>query len=129
MWDFFQPSAAETLSHSQVVEWISGSRIQSHWPCITLCPSSMFSSTLATARAVVPASQAGGNSETSSAARPAALQAALDLHDLADVGGVALAEVGHDLVADGVELAADVVEVFGSQVFEERGAHGEESWG
>ena len=57
-----------------------------------------------------------------------AFEAALDLHDLADVGGVALAEVGHELVADGVEFAADVVEVFGSQVFEES-VHGEESWG
>ena len=32
-----------TLSHSQAVEWMSGSCIQSHWPCITLWPISMFS--------------------------------------------------------------------------------------
>ena len=55
---------------------------------------------------------------------PCAFEAALDLHDLADVGGVAFTEVGQDLVTDRVELAADGVEVFGSEVFEVRGAHG-----
>jgi hypothetical protein len=58
---------------------------------------------------------------------PGAFEAALHLHDPADVGGVALAEVGHELVANRVELAADVIEVFGSQVFEES-VHEEKSW-
>ena len=56
----FQPSAVEALSHSQVLEWIFGSRIQSHWPCMTLCPISMFSRILAMLRPIVPATQAGG---------------------------------------------------------------------
>ena len=33
----------EALSHSHAVLWIFGSRIQSHWPCMTLCLTSMFS--------------------------------------------------------------------------------------
>src|SRR3954451_3444866 len=57
------------MSHSHVVEWIFGSRIQSHWPCRMLCPISMFSRILATDRPTVPTSQAGGNIEASSAAR------------------------------------------------------------
>ena len=65
----FHCSAGEALSHSQVVEWIFGSRIQSHWPCMTLWPISMFSRILATVRPAVPAIQAGGNSENSSTAR------------------------------------------------------------
>ena len=46
------------MSHSQVVEWISGSFIQSHWPCMMLCPSSMFSTILATPSAPAPTAQA-----------------------------------------------------------------------
>src|SRR5829696_8296274 len=57
------------MSHSHVVEWILGSRIQSHWPCRMLCPISMFSRIFATERPTVPTTQAGGNIETSSAAR------------------------------------------------------------
>ena len=65
----FHCSDGEALSHSQVLEWIFGSRIQSHWPCMTLCPISMFSRILATLRPAVPTNQAGGNSENSSTAR------------------------------------------------------------
>ena len=36
-----------------------GSFIQSHWPCMTLWPISMFSRILASESAVVPATQAG----------------------------------------------------------------------
>src|SRR5687768_8027811 len=57
------------LSHSHDVECTLGSRIQSHWPCMTLWPISMFSRILATDRPTVPASQAGGKSEKSSTAR------------------------------------------------------------
>ena len=45
------------MSHSHVVEWISGSFIQSHWPWDTLWPISMFSTLFAYASARVPASQ------------------------------------------------------------------------
>src|SRR3954452_13141181 len=57
------------MSHSHVVEWIFGSRIQSHWPCRMLSRISMFSRILATDRPAVPMSHAGGYSETSSGAR------------------------------------------------------------
>src|SRR6478735_5637808 len=67
----FQPSAVEALSHSHVVEWIFGSRIQSHWPCMTLCPISMFSRILATDRPAVPSTQSGGSAEPRSTAREA----------------------------------------------------------
>src|SRR3712207_4989027 len=57
------------MSHSHVVEWIFGSRIQSHWPCRMLCPISMFSRILATERPTVPSTHAGGNLENSRTAR------------------------------------------------------------
>ena len=65
----FHWSDGLALSHSHVVEWIFGSRIQSHWPCMTLWPISMFSMILATARPAVPTTQAGGNIDTSRTAR------------------------------------------------------------
>ncbi len=39
----FHMDEGDALSHSQLVEWTLGSRIQSHWPCMTLWPISMFS--------------------------------------------------------------------------------------
>jgi hypothetical protein len=57
----FHASAEHIVSHSQVEEWISGSFIQSHWPCMTLWPISMFSRILAVASMSVPATHAGGN--------------------------------------------------------------------
>src|SRR3954453_11234264 len=69
LWACFQPAAVDALSHSQVVEWIFGSRIQSHWPCITLCPISMFSRILATLRPTVPSTHAGGRALKSRVAR------------------------------------------------------------
>ena len=45
------------MSHSQVLEWISGSFIQSHWPWEMLWPSSMFSMDFAYANAPVPRAQ------------------------------------------------------------------------
>src|SRR3954471_991361 len=65
----FHCAAGLAMSHSHVVEWIFGSRIQSHWPCRMLCPISMFSRILATERPTVPTTQAGGNIDTSRAAR------------------------------------------------------------
>src|SRR4051794_41937445 len=63
LWACFHCAAGVAESHSQVVEWIFGSRIQSHWPCRMLCPISMFSRILATERPAVPTSQAGGEKE------------------------------------------------------------------
>src|SRR5687768_6386478 len=57
------------MSHSQVVEWIFGSRIQSHWPWRMLWPISMFSRILATLRPAVPTIQAGGKMLARSTAR------------------------------------------------------------
>ena len=62
-------SEGAALSHSQVVEWILGSRIQSHCPCMTLWPISMLSTILEIDSPTVPSNQAGGNSENSSTAR------------------------------------------------------------
>src|SRR3954447_10200556 len=47
-----------------------GSFIQSHWPCITLWPISMFSRILAIESAVVPATHAGLRRDASSSTRP-----------------------------------------------------------
>jgi hypothetical protein len=69
LWECFHISDGDALSHSQVVEWILLSRIQSHCPCITLCPISMFSTILLTDRPAVPTIHAGGNSENSRMAR------------------------------------------------------------
>ena len=59
MCECFHCSAGWAVSHSQVLEWISGSFIQSHWPCMTLWPISMFSRILATPSIAVPATHAG----------------------------------------------------------------------
>ena len=69
MWDFFHCSAGEAKSHSQVLEWIFSSRIQSHWPCRMLWPISVFSRILATVSPAVPTMNAGGNFENSSTTR------------------------------------------------------------
>ena len=69
LWETFHCSAGVAWSHSQVVEWILGSRIQSHWPWRMLWPISMLSRILATDSPAVPTSQAGGKIENSSTAR------------------------------------------------------------
>ena len=92
----------------------AGSRIQSYWPCMTLWPISMlsriFESPSTRCRPARPAAESG---EQQRAAGD--LQAALGLDDAADVVGVALAEVGDHAVADGVELAAELVDLLGGQ--------------
>src|SRR3954469_24484586 len=55
----FHCSAGCMVSHSQLEEWISGSFIQSHWPCMTLWPISMFSRILARPSRPAPAIHAG----------------------------------------------------------------------
>ena len=70
MCECFQASAVEAVSQSQVEELIWGSFIQSHWPCITLWPISMFSRILASESIVVPAIQAGRWREASRSTRP-----------------------------------------------------------
>ena len=104
------------LSHSQVVEWIFGSRIQSHWPCRMLWPISMFSRILATHRPAVPTTQAGGKMLSQQHGAAAELELALDVDDLADVRRVGLAAGVEDVLADGVELVADLLDVLGGEV-------------
>jgi hypothetical protein len=54
LWDYRRRDDGPT-SHSQVLECISGSFIQSHWPWLT---DFMFSTALAKARTAVPISHA-----------------------------------------------------------------------
>src|SRR6478735_1405943 len=70
LWVCCQERAGVTKSHSHVVEWMSGSRIQSHWPWRMLWPISMFSRILARLSRLVPATQAALLRLPSSAARP-----------------------------------------------------------
>ncbi len=60
------------MSQSQVLEWISGSFIQSHCPCMTLWPISMFSRILATPSIAAPAKNAGLYLLANRVIRPAA---------------------------------------------------------
>ena len=118
MWECFQASAVEAVSQSQVEEWMWGSFIQSHWPCRTLCPISMFSRILAAESAAVPAIQAGrlAGGEQQHAADHG--QPPLHLDHALDVAAVAVAEVGEDPVADRVELARQLVELLLGEVRE-----------
>ena len=70
MWECFHASAVDAESQSQVEELIWGSFIQSHWPCITLWPISMFSRILAAESIDVPGIHAGRRCEPSSRIRP-----------------------------------------------------------
>ena len=54
------------MSHSHVEEWISGSFIQSHWPCMTLWPISMFSRILARPSEIALAASIGRRTFASS---------------------------------------------------------------
>ena len=106
------------MSHSHVEEWISGSFIQSHWPCMTLWPISMFSMILATPRVAVPAhhaerSRAGGQHQ------PAGhLEGALGGDGAADVARVAFTAGVFDVLADRVELDGQALDVGVGQVRE-----------
>jgi hypothetical protein len=70
LWLCFHASAVDAVSQSQVAELIWGSFIQSHWPCMTLWPISMFSRILASASIDVPATQAARLREPKSRMRP-----------------------------------------------------------
>ena len=58
-------------SHSHDEEWISGSFIQSHWPCMTLWPISMFSMIFAKPSVTAPAHHAERLEPAASMTRPA----------------------------------------------------------
>src|SRR3954471_4419830 len=69
-WECFHASGVDAESQSHVEEWMSGSFIQSHWPCMTLWPISMFSRILASEVSAVPSTQAGLKREPKSTTRP-----------------------------------------------------------
>jgi hypothetical protein len=69
LWAYFHCAAGVAESHSQVVEWIFGSRIQSHCPWRMLWPISMFSRILATLSPAVPTTHAGGKTLARSTTR------------------------------------------------------------
>ena len=101
-------SAGDALSHSQVVEWILGSRIQSHWPCITLWPISMFSMILETDSPTVPDQPCRRKQREQQHRAAAQFEFALKVDDASDVVRVALAATVEHLLADGVEFTAEV---------------------
>jgi hypothetical protein len=107
LWECFHASAVEAESQSQVADEIWGSFIQSHWPCMTLWPISMFSRTLAIESSAVPASQAGRRREASSSTPPEDHEPAVNLDHAHDVAPVPVSQLGEDLAVDGVELAAE----------------------
>ena len=59
MWECFHASFVEAESQSHEREWMYGSFIQSHWPCITLWPISMFSRIFAIESVAVPSAHIG----------------------------------------------------------------------
>ena len=67
----------------------------------------MFSRIFESDRAATPPSHAGGKNPANMSPRPAGFEPALSADHLADVVGVALAEVGNDPLSDGVELGAE----------------------
>ena len=112
----FHCSDGHTLSHSQLVEWISGSRIQSHWAWSTLWPISMFSRILASESSPTPASHPGGSTPAISRARAAEVEAALRADDPSDVGGVLLAERGQHLLRGSRPSRARTLDVHARRV-------------
>src|SRR3954468_6135339 len=67
----FHASGVDAVSQSHVDELICGSFIQSHWPCITLWPISMFSRILARDSIDVPTTRVGHRRDAKSSTRPA----------------------------------------------------------
>ena len=116
LWETFHCSAGVAWSHSQVVEWIFGSRIQSHWPCRMLWPISMLSRILATDRPAVPTSQAGGKIENSSTARLPSSRLRWVLMTLRMYFASLSPRRVDDALPDRVELDAEHLDVLGREV-------------
>ena len=70
LWEWRQASAVDAVSQSQARELITGSFIQSHWPCRTLWPISMFSRIFARPSVEAPTIQGMRQREATSSARP-----------------------------------------------------------
>ena len=112
----FHCSAGCAVSHSQLEEWISGSFIQSHWPCMTLWPISMFSRILATPSMAAPATHAGFQRDAKSVTRPATARPRWIVMMPVDVRRVGGAAGLLDLGADRVELAAELLDLLVGEV-------------
>ncbi len=91
---------------------------------MTLWPISMLSRIFDSARAVVPASQAGRQDPGEQEASTGDLQAALGLDHALDVLDVALSELGDDARAQRVELGPELLELLGGQGGTIGGRHG-----
>ena len=70
LWEWRHASAVEAVSQSHARELITGSFIQSHWPCMTLWPISMFSRILARPRVAAPSAHGTRQRDAISSARP-----------------------------------------------------------
>src|SRR3954447_11175806 len=100
---------------------MTGSFIQSHWPCRTLWPISMFSRILAIESVEAPSAHSTFELEPSSSMRPIRpsrrcqapdrAERGVQVDDAAEVARVALAEIVLDLLVELVELAADRLEL------------------
>ena len=62
-------SAVDAVSQSQARELITGSFIQSHWPCMTLWPISMFSRIFARPSVAAPSAHGTRQRDAISSAR------------------------------------------------------------
>ena len=116
LWLCFHCSAGEAMSQSQVVEWILGSRIQSHWPWRMLWPISMLSRILATDRPAVPTTQAGGKALKSSTARLPSSRLRWVLIIRRMYAASSAPRRVEDVLADRVELDAELLDVLGREV-------------
>ena len=70
LWEWRHACAVEAVSQSHARELITGSFIQSHWPCMTLWPISMFSRILAIPSVLAPRTHGIRQREAISSTRP-----------------------------------------------------------
>ena len=103
------------MSHSQVVEWISGSFIQSHWPWPMLWASSMFSMLLAAASA--PFRPPTGPASAGADHHPCGeVQTALNSDGALDVGPVLRAARILDIETDRLQIHRKCLDVRGAEM-------------
>ena len=99
------------VSHSQVEEWISGSFIQSHWPCMTLWPISMFSRILAADRHTHSGNPGRWERAREQCQPPGDGEPPLGADHLADVGSVLGTEGFFDIPPDRIEFRPERLDV------------------
>ena len=99
------------MSHSHVLEWISGSFIQSHWPWLTLWPISMFSTLFAKASDTVPKTQPARDRLHADEQARRDLEHPLEPDGAPDVGGVPFTERLLDVAPNGVQFVPEGLDV------------------